>query len=233
MSVSGEAKFIELLSKTKPALCVDIGANIGNYSKALIAATDATIFAFEPLPGAFFELDMLRQEHSGRIRTFQLALGDTKRVSNLYFGDSKSELASLSTEINQIDYVSSSNYSRMAVQVERLDSYLEVLQSAAEEIDLLKIDVEGFELEVLQGAQKVLSEMRPKFVQLEFNLHQLFRGQSLLSLSQLLPNYKIYQLLPNEAGMVERNPKDPLTNIYAYSNFVFVRSDINLPLGKK
>ena len=53
MSATGETKFLELLSNTRPLLCVDIGANVGSYSKALIASTKATIFAFEPLPDAF------------------------------------------------------------------------------------------------------------------------------------------------------------------------------------
>ena len=202
MGFTGEAKFVELLSKTRPLLCVDIGANVGNYSKALIGATNATIFAFEPLPDAFLELEVLREQFPERIRTYQLALSNTEGVSTLYFGDSKSEHASLSKEINQIDYVGSSNISKMEVQVEKLDSYLGVLRSVAEVIDFLKIDVEGFEWEVLQGAQNVLLDMRPKFIQLELNHHQLFRGHSLFSLSQLLPNYKVYQLLPNGNGMV-------------------------------
>lgn len=229
MSLTGEAKFLQLLSKTRPLLCVDIGANVGNYSKALIDSTNATIFAFEPLPDAFLELEMLRSQFPERIRTYQLALGNAKGVSTLYFGDAKSELASLSKEVNQIEYLASSNTNKMEVQVEKLDSYLDDLRSFAGEIDFLKIDVEGFEWEVLQGAEKVFLEMRPKFVQLEFNLHQLFRGHSLFSLSQLLPNYRVYQLLPNASGMVERDAKDPLSNIYAYSNYIFVRSDVELP----
>mgnify|MGYP002655314205 FL=1 len=111
MDSTGEAKFLELLTTTKPLLCVDIGANVGNYSKALIGSTHAKIFAFEPLPDAFFELEMLRQQFPERIRNFQLALGNTREISTLYFGDSKSELASLSKEVNQIDYVGALNLS--------------------------------------------------------------------------------------------------------------------------
>ena len=229
MGLTGEAKFLEFLAKTQPRLCVDIGANVGNYSNALIESTNATIFAFEPLPDAFFELEKIKQKFPERIRTYQLALGNSQGISTLYFGDSKSELASLSKEVNQIDFVGYSNTSQMDVRVEKLDFYLEILRSVAEEIDFLKIDVEGFEWEVLQGAKHVLLEMRPKFVQLEFNIHQLFRGHSLFSLSQLLPGYRVYQLLANNDGMVERDVKDPLANIYTYSNFIFVRADVEVP----
>jgi FkbM family methyltransferase len=228
MSATGEAWFLNRLAKTRPALCVDIGANIGQYSKAILESTGAVVFSFEPLPDAFSELHQLKNQFPERIHTFPLALGNTKGFSTLYFGDSKSELASLSEEVNQIEYVGASNTSKMEVSIDKLDSYLEDLQKVAKEIDFLKIDVEGYEWEVLDGAQRVLSEMKPKFVQLEFNYHQLFRGHTLLSLAAMLPGYRAFQLLPKGAGMVERNPKDPLANIYSYTNFVFIRPGVEI-----
>jgi len=228
MSATGEAWFLNRLAKTKPALCVDIGANIGQYSKSILESTGALVFSFEPLPDAFSELNQLKHQFPERILTFPLALGNTKGFSTLYFGDSKSELASLSEEVNQIEYVGASNTSKMEVSIDKLDSYLEHLQKVAKEIDFLKIDVEGYEWEVLDGAQRVLSEMKPKFVQLEFNYHQLFRGHTLLSLAAMLPGYRAFQLLPKGAGMVEGDPKDPLANIYSYTNFVFIRPGVEI-----
>ncbi len=87
-------------------------------------------------------------------------------------------------------------------------------------VDFIKIDTEGFESEVFKGAKNIIMEIKPKFIQIEFNWHQLFRNHSLLYFSELLQGYLVYQLIPN--GWVLRDPKDPLTNIYSYSNFVFV-----------
>lgn len=229
MSATGEAWFLNRLSRTKPALCVDIGANIGQYSRAILEATGAVVFSFEPLPDAFSKLNKLKKQFPGRLQTFPMALGNTKGFSTLYFGDSKSELASLSEAVNQIEYVGASNTSKMEVSIDKLDFYLEELQKVAKGIDFLKIDVEGYEWEVLDGATRVLSEMKPKFVQLEFNYHQLFRGHTLFTLAAMLPGYRVYQLLPGAAGMVERDPKDPLANIYSYTNFVFVRPGVEIP----
>ena len=91
------------------------------------------------------------------------------------------------------------------------------------EIDLVKIDTEGFELEVFEGAINTFAKIKPKFIQIEFNWHQLFRNTSLNLFAEKLPNYDIYQLV--HSGWVKRDAKDPLTNIYLFSNFIFVRID--------
>ena len=66
-----------------------------------------------------------------------------------------------------------------------------------------------------------IARLRPRFVQIEFNWHQLFRNTSLYGLSRHLQGYQAYQL--TRGGWVRRDVKDPLCNLYQYSNFVFSR----------
>ena len=91
-------------------------------------------------------------------------------------------------------------------------------------VDFIKIDTEGYELEVLKGAERVLRELKPALVQLEFNMHHLLRGTSLYALSQLIPDYDLYQLVPG--GWARRDPLDQFTNVYRHANFVFVRRGV-------
>jgi hypothetical protein len=70
--------------------------------------------------------------------------------------------------------------------------------------------------------------MSPKFIQIEYNWHQLFKAQSLYKLSQLLPNYKVYQMLPYGSGLTMVDVKRPESNIYEYSNFIFARKDLRI-----
>ena len=91
---------------------------------------------------------------------------------------------------------------------------------------LLKIDTEGYEYEVLLGARQTIENRKPKFIQIEYNWHQLFKGQSLYKLASLLPNYVTYQLLPHGSGLSKVDARRPEANIYHYSNFVFIRKDI-------
>ena len=54
--LTGEKYFIKILAKSNPSLCIDIGANIGNFSQYLIKNTSSNIIAFEPLKKAFADL---------------------------------------------------------------------------------------------------------------------------------------------------------------------------------
>ena len=221
---TGETNFFSILSKFNVRLCIDIGANKGNYSRSLLEIPGTKVIAFEPLPKAFKSLEDLQKKYSDRFECFNLGIADKDTFLTLHFGEEDSEFASFSSEVNSIDYVGKSNVNTIEVKVKTLDGFLE--ERMSEEIDLLKIDTEGFEYEVLVGAAKTIRNNPPKFVQLEFNYHQLFRNQSLLSLSKLLPGYKPHQLLPFDYGMALRDPTLPESNFYYFSNFIFVREDI-------
>jgi len=227
--LTGEEEFLRLLARHQPTFCIDIGANRGEYSRRLLATTQAKVVAFEPLPKAFVHLVQIKRDFSNRFECVNKGVGDRCAVLKLHYGAEDSLHASFSSEVSAIDYVGRSNVNALSVDVVTLDSYLENRPpEPASCIDLIKIDTEGFEFEVLSGARSTIEKYRPKFIQLEFNLHQLFRGQSLWSIACLLPLYRLYQLMPYDGGMIPRDPKSPLSNIYQYSNFVFVRGDVQL-----
>ena len=221
---SGEVNFIRILSKFNPRYCIDIGANKGDYSRMLLGLPGTKVVAFEPLPMAFKSLEAMRNEFPDRFECFNFGVADKEAVLTLHFGEGDSELASFSSEVNSVGYVGKNNVNKVEAQVVTLDGFLE--EREAEEIDLLKIDTEGYENEVLMGAAKTLRNNPPKFVQVEFNHHHLFRSHSLYSLSKLLPTHRTYQLLSFGNGLVPRDPSLPESNIFHFSNFIFVREDI-------
>ena len=224
---TGEAIFIEVLAKSNPSLCIDIGANNGDYSEVLLNKTNAKVIAFEPLPKAFETLSKLNQSFPNRFEAINVGIGSKEETLDLYYGSEDSELASFSAEVKQIDYVSALNTNVMKVPVITLDSYYKKhIEGNFDSLDFLKIDTEGFEYEVLVGAKQTISELKPKFIQIEYNWHQLFRTQTLKKLSELMPGYSAYQLLPYGSGLIKRDINRPESNIYHYSNFIFVRDDI-------
>jgi FkbM family methyltransferase len=231
VAVTGEAAFMKLLAQFDPSLCIDVGANRGHYSEALLTLTNTKIIAFEPLPKAFESLRALQERFPSRVEVVNKGVGNLNCELDLHYGAEDSELASFSEEVNGIDYVREENQNVIKVPVTTLDSFFSEQDYASiKHIDLMKIDTEGYEYEVLCGATETLARIRPRFIQIEYNWHQLFKNQSLFSISKLLDNYDVYQLLPENGGMSKVDARLPQNNVYQYSNFVFVRADIDTAL---
>ena len=75
---------------------------------------------------------------------------------------------------------------------------------------------------------EIIKRKSPKYIQIEFNWHQLFKKQTMHDFSNLLNGYNLHQILPNGNNLIKVDPKRPETNIFHLSNFVFVRKDISI-----
>jgi FkbM family methyltransferase len=218
---SGENWFFKnILSKINPNICIDVGANVGDYSREILENTNSTVYCFEPLPDSFSKLLEIKNIYGDRFIPINKGVGERDEYLNLYFNKDVSAHATFSTEVQEVPYLKNQSIER--IEVVKLDSFFQ--QFGDKSIDFIKIDTEGFEWEVLNGARNVLKTHKPKLIQIEFNWHQLFRSHTLYAFSEIFSNYKTFQLVPN--GMIERNPKDPYANIFHFSNFIFVRKDL-------
>ncbi len=224
--VSGERFFVEkVLAKLRPTVCVDVGANVGKYAALLLEATEARVYAFEPLAEPFEELSALARDHEDRLTAVNKGVGDTDGSTTIHFNPDATVHASICEQIKKIPYVT--NAESREIDIVTLDTFFGGMEAFGD-IGFVKIDTEGFEFEVLQGAARVLGEVRPMAVQIEYNWHQLFRSHTIYLFSEILKDYSLFQLLPNRMDF--RDPGDPLTNIYHFSNFVFIRTDL-LPIS--
>ncbi len=221
---TGEKKFIRLI-KDEINLSLDIGANVGNYTKLILQETSSKVISFEPLPDAYRELEVLKKEFGERLETFNIAISNENKRQELYFGNEKSEKASLMKNLEKLSFVGDTNINKISVEVKKLDDLKDILKN--EIIDFIKIDTEGYEFEVLDGAKNLLKEHQPKFVQIEFNWHQLLKGQTLYKLSNMIDFSDIFRILPNENGLIQIDPSRPENNIYHLSNYIFIRKDIS------
>ncbi|MEX0348511.1 MAG: FkbM family methyltransferase [Paracoccaceae bacterium] len=212
----------EVLPRLDPRTLVDVGANVGAYSEKLLRALpNSSVYSFEPLPKSYSKLAKLSESFGQRHITINAAAGDKAQRQTLHYNPDATTHASLAPEVSKVPYVS--NLDTTEIEVLTLDEYFEQ-NTPRSTIDFIKIDTEGFEAEVLAGAAKTIDRHRPKGIQIEYNWHQLFRNQSLYSLSSALTDYTAFQLLPD--GIARRDTKDPLANVFAFSNFVFIRNDL-------
>lgn len=220
MNESGERFFIKKYLSNQPiSLCFDIGANVGDYSRLLLENTDSNVISFEPLPFVFEKLSVNLSNFLDRVTLVNSGVGAKSENLFIHYNEKATGHASFSEEVSQVDYVK--NNDSILIGVTSLDDYCR--DNNISHIDFIKIDTEGFEKEVFEGAILTFEKIQPKFIQIEFNWHQLFRNTSLHYFAEKLPNYNVYQLTNN--GMRKVDSKHPYSNFYSFSNFVFIRKD--------
>jgi FkbM family methyltransferase len=136
---------------------IDVGANIGQWSTgvALFNHT-AQIIAFEPVPQTFQQLQRNAQPFSN-IHCIQSAIGRETGTVKMYV-ESKSELSSplLLTDDARVIHKTTVSPYEIEVPMTRLDDELD----AFDEISVLKIDVQGYEPQVIAGAQETLKRVQ-------------------------------------------------------------------------
>lgn len=161
-----------LLSSTKVAVPVlfDVGANHGNWSLKALALRGVKailIEAFEP-SSETRKILMQRVASSSQIGVNAVAL--SSEVGTAYFYSN-----SVGAGTNSLDSVSGDRVEE--VEVSTLDVYLTA--RGVERIDFLKIDTEGFDFNVLQGASEALKKGNIELIQFEYNWRWLINHKSL------------------------------------------------------
>ncbi len=226
INASGEINFLKMICSEKPKLCIDIGANIGNYSKYLLENSLTKIIAFEPMPQSFKELHNLKKKYKDRLNIYNVGVGDKQTNKILYYDKNNLQWANFNSEVNSIDYLRNNN-KKIKCKINTLDNLLKKkIKFKINKIDLIKIDTEGFELEVLEGAKKTIKKLKPKYIQLEYNWHHLFKNVNLYYFSKKLKDYDTYKILPFSKKLMKIDSSKPEHNYFNYSNIVFVRKKI-------
>ncbi len=196
LKVSGEEHFIQkelprLLSRQQPLL-LDVGANVGKFSSLLRAQFPAAeICAFEPVPSTFSTLQ--ENMRSLNVRCFGFGLGRQEETVPIY----RSAQEGFSSQASLYPEVASSMHRYEKVVSETIS--LRTLDAVAAEqqwttIDFLKIDTEGNEFSVLQGAEKLISDKRIGAIMFEFNEMNVASRVFLRDFYDLLADYKFFRL---------------------------------------
>lgn len=149
---------------------IDIGSNIGLYS--LIASSfigkEGSIYAIEPTPETFSRLKK------------NIALNNFKNINTLNFGLSNSEnVVDFNTSNDGYDAWNSlakldqlKKGAKIKINVKTLDSVLD--KNSITKVDLVKLDVEGWEKYVLEGASNLLNHADPPVFMVEFTESNAF-----------------------------------------------------------
>ncbi len=145
---------------------VDVGANVGYYTlmAASLVGTEGQVLAFEPSPYAFGRLESAIKKNSlAQVHVAQVGLSDAAGELQLYIRETIGN--------HTPSMLANEGGTPINVPVQRLDDYLRA--AGVDHVDLMKIDVEGFEPNVIRGAGGYLKTGKIRAILCEFNNYWL------------------------------------------------------------
>jgi len=169
---------------------VDIGANIGMMSlyASKLVGDGGLVYAFEPLSTTYSILQKnININKCSNVNIFNLALGNTVKKGRIYENLNNRGAATLKG-------IPGSNTGEL-VEINTLDNMIEKYNIS--KIRMIKIDVEGYELEVLQGATIIISTENAPIICVEYNRDHSVeskRNTKILDFILSLNNYSFFKL---------------------------------------
>jgi len=217
-------KILNKLILEKNITFYDIGANTGYYGilAAFLDKQKIKTYSFEPLieyVNCINESALLN--HLDNIKVFNFALGNENKSKQIQLAGSGSSL--------DTNFLDNPNLQTREIQVRKLDDL--ILENNLSLPDFIKIDVEGYEYEVLQGCLETIKKSQPiLFIEIAYSLKSLRRKfvnikfEDTFNLLTSL-GYKPYYL--NNANLIQFSTKNKPDGVNMYlflhkkTNFLF------------
>ena len=166
MHINGSTEKILRLVNLLPLSCdiiLDVGAHSGLFSHlAKRRCPNARVIAFEA------NLDLLETLKRNSLPGIDLVLKAVgARTGNVeFFVNPKSTQTSSAVEDSVSVFAASATLDRRTVPIVTLDSFCE--QQGVTKVDCLKIDVQGYERDVIRGAQRILASVKLLLLEASF-----------------------------------------------------------------
>ncbi len=210
----------------RPVVAFDIGANLGEWTvAALAAAGDAAcrIEVFEPVPDAI-------------TATTAAIAGDARATVNPVAisdrdGETEMHLVGPTAGTNSLDWPAVAGGQTVAVRLATLESV--VRDKKIDHIDLIKIDTEGHDIAILRAMGPLLAQGLPGVVQFEYNHRWLHNHGSLHEVFALVADtrYRVGRVLPGTVALFDG--WNPELDRYFEANYVLVRADVADAIGAR
>lgn len=174
-------------------IVIDIGANIGYYAllEARLVGDEGRVYAIEPVAQ---NVELLKKNielnNYKNVEVFQLAMGNENKTAPIYLSDK----CNCSTFIKPKTFVE-----EVPIKMVTLDKFLENKPYPT----LIRMDVEGYEVEIVEGMKKILSLNKPLKLLIEVHGIRLSKGKEMLrtfekfglKIKKVINNPKSHQLL--------------------------------------
>lgn len=184
-------------------LVIDAGAHFGDWSDLVLKHTKnkCFLYSFEPVPNFFKKLES-KVDGNGNCYNIALGKNEAETTMNYYYKESEG-CSSLYDRV----VLNTIPVQKINIKVECLDNFC--IKNNINHINFLKIDVEGCEWDLLQGADKLISDNKINFIQFEY-------GGTFPDANITL--YQIYDYLTSRGYEIFRIASDGLVHIPKWRN---------------
>ncbi len=216
---SGERLVIHFLKKFTPEnqipVVFDVGANRGDYSLEVLNAfaNKVDLYCFEPSNQPFHVLKQKLGKFDN-VKLFNIGLGREHKTITMFGFHPSEGISTVSETIhgNQINY-------SQEVEIQSVEEFCQ--RHHLDRIDLLKMDVEGYEMEVLKGAQNMIDANAIRHIQFEFGHVNIYTRVFFKDFFEFLsPRYTIYRILQDGFLRIPRH--EDLWEVFLNANYLAI-----------
>jgi FkbM family methyltransferase len=219
MATNGEARFARARLATA-SVAFDIGAAKGEWTKIALAANpDLQIHCFEPTSRRMKTLE--DRKFGSRVVLIQLGLGAAEEVATIFYNASGGSNSLYPQRYGGEHYDAGDVES---VKITTIDAYCH--EHGIDHVDFVKMDIEGYEMAAIRGAERMLRQGRIDVLQFEYSSVFLDAGTSLMQLMKYVqlvnPAYVFHKIYPDGVQPVPRYTHD-LDN-FKMQNWALIKS---------
>lgn len=203
----------------EPRIIFDVGAHHGNFTLSVLEyRLNARIYAFEPNPRSYAILQDNVKDYP-EVYTYPIGLGEENGFAPFYYNSFSQTDSFLPSDQTCADYedLGLKQEGTTSILMLTLDRFCK--QNAIEQIDFLKLDVQGLEKYVLLGSKELLKKHRIKIIQLEIIFSDFYIGQTQVQDILSLMTENQYDFI----GLFDVHRKN---GIPQWGDFIFKAKDI-------
>jgi FkbM family methyltransferase len=221
MIFESERLIINSFIKDGDTIC-DVGANIGGWSNEVLSRfNDIKLYVFEPnfeLNNSLYKLESVNTTNKVIIQN--IALSDEQGIKNFNIYETSALSGFYRRPIQtEIDH-EMKLIKNIEVNVNRLDNIIN------ENISFIKIDVEGEELNVIKGCNKLINNNLIETIQFETGQTHLENNIKLEFFFNLLKDFPYIYKIFEHSNIIEKIEKyDEKLETYEYCNYIFSKKE--------
>ena len=214
----------KVIDQSKNLNILDIGSNVGSYTKKAISLRGDKSLLIHSIDANPEMKEYFKQIDFKGFTYSHVGVGKSKE-RKIFYSDKKVG-GKASSSFFKHYYLNENN--SYEVEIHQLDDI--ITQLSWDKIDLLKIDIEGSEMDALEGAEKSFEKEIINITQLEYNPTWIKADKSLENLFNFKEKFSLDMFRLTKTGLMPLNKYHHSLDDFNYQNIILIKKGISIPM---